>query len=376
MSETSLIKYILKNTKDFPERIKKLNPPFDLNNENKVILFGAAVLGKEFLKNCQEANISVLAFSDNDKSKWNSHILGIKVIAPADLSKFPKNTPIIITIMHDFIIEKQLRKLGFNNVFSHTYFAALYPKKFHYSTWQSSEKYIRNDYKRIIKFYRLLKDNKSKKTVKQLIKHRLTLNYKELSGAIDNVTKVYFDPEIVKMGKNEIFVDGGAFTGDTLANFIKKTKSNFGGYYGFEPDKNNFKNLNNYVKHMKNKKINIFNVGLGLKNQSVRFESEGSMSSRITNTGGTVIKIQALDKNMDKIRPTFIKLDIEGFEKEALMGMKKIIANHKPKLAISVYHKPTDLWSLPLLIWKLNKNYKLYIRHYTKTFHETVCYAI
>jgi hypothetical protein len=72
---------------------------------------------------------------------------------------------------------------------------------------------------------------------------------------------------------------------------------------------------------------------------------------------------------------TYIKLDIEGAELEALKGMKKIIATCKPKLAICIYHKPTDLWTIPLFIRSLNPSYKLYIRQHDRV-HETVCYAL
>jgi hypothetical protein len=45
-------------------------------------------------------------------------------------------------------------------------------------------------------------------------------------------------------------------------------------------------------------------------------------------------------------RPTFIKLDVEGAEPEALIGGRQTITSHRPTLAVSAYHQPDHLWSL------------------------------
>lgn len=73
---------------------------------------------------------------------------------------------------------------------------------------------------------------------------------------------------------------------------------------------------------------------------------------------------------------TFIKMDIEGAEYEALLGAKETIQKNKPKLAISIYHKPEDIISIPKLIKSMVPNYRLYIRHYSNADNETVLYAI
>jgi len=69
-------------------------------------------------------------------------------------------------------------------------------------------------------------------------------------------------------------------------------------------------------------------------------------------------------------------MDIEGAEFKALKGSENIILKQKPKLAICIYHTPTDLWELPLYIKKLLPDYKIYIRQNTNEIVDTVCYAI
>ena len=83
-----------------------------------------------------------------------------------------------------------------------------------------------------------------------------------------------------------------------------------------------------------------------------------------------------IDDVVGKDNVTFIKMDIEGSELEALRGASKTIQEHSPKLAISVYHKPEDIIDIPLFISEINSGYKFYLRHYTNWSVDTVLYAI
>lgn len=80
--------------------------------------------------------------------------------------------------------------------------------------------------------------------------------------------------------------------------------------------------------------------------------------------------------NLISEKVTFIKMDIEGAEYNALLGCKKIIREQKPKLAICIYHKPEDIIEIPELILSINKEYQFYIRHYSTTWAETILYAL
>ena len=92
-------------------------------------------------------------------------------------------------------------------------------------------------------------------------------------------------------------------------------------------------------------------------------------------TGTDSIEVTALDVCLYYKGVTFIKMDIEGAEYEALKGAERIIREQKPKLAICVYHKPEDIWELPELILEFNESYKFYLRHYSYQDNETVLYA-
>jgi FkbM family methyltransferase len=75
-------------------------------------------------------------------------------------------------------------------------------------------------------------------------------------------------------------------------------------------------------------------------------------------------------------RVVYIKMDIEGAEMDALAGAENVIRTYKPRLAISGYHKPSDLWEIPQKIVSLNPGYKLTFGHHSAVQWESVFYAI
>lgn len=84
----------------------------------------------------------------------------------------------------------------------------------------------------------------------------------------------------------------------------------------------------------------------------------------------------AVDDIIEDHEATFIKMDIEGAELNALIGAEKTIRKSRPKLAISVYHKRRDIWEIPMLLLKYNPDYRFYLRCYSFTGNDTVLYAI
>lgn len=107
------------------------------------------------------------------------------------------------------------------------------------------------------------------------------------------------------------------------------------------------------------------------------FASGAKGASRIADMGNSTIQVDRLDAMLPESEPvTFIKMDLEGAELHALGGAKQTIQRYRPKLAVSIYHKPEDIWEIPGIILKLNPDYRLYLRHYSIAAAETVVYAI
>ena len=190
-----------------------------------------------------------------------------------------------------------------------------------------------------------------------------------------NLGKQYFDlPQLAL--NNEFFVDAGALDGETTELFFQHCPDGFA--YAFEPDPPQFSVTADHLRSF-GKKVKVFPYGLSDENASVRFipSIKGEMgSSLIDPTGSLEIETCKLDDLLGDHPVTFIKMDIEGAELAALRGAESIIRKQKPKLAICVYHKPEDIWEIPDQILQYNPEYKLYLRHYTALYDDTVLYAI
>lgn len=187
----------------------------------------------------------------------------------------------------------------------------------------------------------------------------------------------YFDLPYLPREEKEVFVDGGAYDGNTTNFFFEWcaaseiTKNAYS--YVCEPD---YKNIEKCMTNLREKDNDYQLVALGLWNQKdeLSFSMDGT-SSKLSENGETRISVDSIQNICLKI-PTFIKMDIEGSESQAILGAKKFIAENKPKLAICLYHKPEDVWELPFMIHEINPDYRFYMRHYSFFENETVLYAV
>lgn len=185
----------------------------------------------------------------------------------------------------------------------------------------------------------------------------------------------YFVPEIVQLDENEDFVDVGAYDGDTVTGFLSAAKGKFHAIHALELDKNNFGKLIQTIPTLpQHERIHAYNVGAWHEKARLAFKTEET-SSRLGN-GDAMADVMPLDELLHGLPVSFIKMDIEGAEPQALQGAQAIIRNQRPKLAICVYHHISHLWEIPAYIRQLSPDYKLYLRHHTNLEYETVCYAI
>jgi FkbM family methyltransferase len=165
------------------------------------------------------------------------------------------------------------------------------------------------------------------------------------------------------------------FIGDTAKVFFEETYGKYRHYYGFEPDNENYDTA---VKNLAGK-TNVTTIPKGLWSSETQLAFNGSLgsSSEMSKDGEIRVDVTALDVYFsDKTPPTFIKMDIEGAELEALKGAERMIRENKPKLAICAYHNPEDVYTLLELVKSYRDDYKFYLRHYTNSLYETVLYAI
>jgi len=340
---------------------KSLNPL--LNNRGKVVIYGAGFHGIETLAKLKQYGLKPSFFVDGDKNLAGKSIGGIPVMSTEILSTISKDSVIIITPRHASIeIEITLRSLEFNNLIicdkivnDHFllkgYLSNLELKQEIYIQNKSEIDFVRNH----------LADAHSVKVFDAAIKLWCYGDYHNSLQIAKHET--YYPFDIIHLNDDEVFVDCGAYTGDSINEFVWKTSGKYRAIYGFEASELQYEQAKAYLRNKKFENIELSNIGVWSREDILSFASENKVGDRISDNGEIKIKVDSLDRMLkDKFPPTYIKMDIEGAELEALKGATEIIKAHSPKLAVCVYHKFGDIWNIPDFILKKFNGYKIYLR--------------
>lgn len=187
----------------------------------------------------------------------------------------------------------------------------------------------------------------------------------------------YFSQDFYPISSDEVLFDCGAFTGDTIEDFVTFTNKKYKKIVAFEPDEKNVKRLNAFINN-KIENVVVIQKATGAKNGKVAFLNNGNMFSKTVDVKDSSdelsVDIVRLDNYID-YHPTLIKMDIEGAELDSLIGATQIIKTLKPKLAICIYHMPFDFYEIPKFLKSLVPEYKFKVRQHESGFCETVLYA-
>lgn len=191
----------------------------------------------------------------------------------------------------------------------------------------------------------------------------------------------YFD--YFEARENEVFVDCGCFDGATCYNFAGWCGSKgFDHIYSFEADPKNYARAKEILAPLG--KCDLYPYGTADVNKKVYFAADAFETSCIISKeeaekrnfeGVEEIEVRALDDVLEGKKITYIKMDIEGAEYEALQGARKLIMENRPRMAISVYHKFEDFVILADLVLKMHPDYRIAFRHYGYDDLETVMYV-
>jgi len=181
--------------------------------------------------------------------------------------------------------------------------------------------------------------------------------------------------------ESEIIVDAGAYVGDTVEEYIKRSGGNVK-IYAFEPFKSVFYKLTERVKRLEREwmiadnAIEIISAGVGIETNTIRFSFENSTMLRIDEHGEMTQSVYNLDDFFkDKPAFTLLKADIEGGEMEMLIGAQKMIKQNKPKMSICIYHSPQDFARIAEYIHTLVPEYNFYVRSHCCNYKGTILYV-
>ena len=325
------ILYSLTNDNRYINEIIEISPDLKLlkdkieqliKRKKRVIAYGSGMKGVQFGRLCKDLNIKITAFCDSDEEKWGKELYDYQIISPDELWRKHSDAFIVITPIEHAEIHKNLLDMGFEQ-------------------------------------------------------EQLFLLSKQFE---DTVNKQYFDTSILTCQcKDEIFIDAGCLNCSTSNDFINWCSGEYKKIIAFEPNQKQYdicvsrsENINNITLHP---------YALWSEKAEVEFAAELQHPHSGTICKNSIenvcnIKAVRLDDILDGDEVTFIKMDVEGAELEALKGSRRTILKNRPKLAICLYHKPEDIWEIPSYILSLHDDYKLYIRHYQLYYAETVLYAL
>ena len=170
------------------------------------------------------------------------------------------------------------------------------------------------------------------------------------------------------------FLDIGCYDGTDTINAMRAFPDEKFPILAIEPDSSNFEVCRNNLSNYGN--VSVYRKGVSARTEVGRFSDSGKPGARFTEDGTELVELDTIDNIVGDNKVNYIKMDIEGYEEQALQGAASTIMRWKPALAICVYHKKSDIWRLPLKILELNEDYRFFMGHYTLSWGDSVVYAV
>ena len=374
-------------SEDITSAIKRERATFDEQAspfDDRLVLFGAGSLGRKTSAGLRQVGIEPLAFTDNNPSLWGHEVEGVPVLSPQTATQqFANHAVFVVTIWragggHRFEhTRQQLLNLGCSKVVS---FASLF--------WKYSDFFLPYyaiglphtllpQAEQIARAFALWADEGSRCEYLAQVRWRLRMDFDGLPPPVAHTQ--YFPDDLFNLSANEIFVDCGAYDGDSLHAFFERQREFRGQFIAIEPDPVSLLALKQCVAALPDNwrhRVMILPQAVGARRETIRFAATGLASSGISSTGTLEVESLPLDEVLGDTWPTFIKMDIEGAEVDALIGAHRSIEKATPVLAVCVYHQPDHLWRIPLLIQSFSDQYRFFLRPHNEEGWDLVCYAV
>lgn len=381
----------MRKMKSFAEEVEKLKPLMDQDAEETysflapllakplekpVVLYAAGKTSERIYGYLRTKGVPISAVCDkNKRGKFLDS--GLEIISPRELYEHHRDAWIVVCTFNysvDVITDMCICGIREKNILRATYTSNI--------AYFSKEEFFQNQqlYDGYRFAYDLASDDLSKGVVLDVLRKDVSGCHllKKTSTLPERLS--YFDFDFAE---KEVFVQAGCFTGDTVEEFIKFRGHNPNDViYTFEGDENNYKISKKNLEKYKN--VHLSHLGLWSQEDVLCFFNESNGRSRLKNVGWSSgyeseLNVISLDKFFeDKPElPTFIELDIEGAEPEALLGAGRILKEAKPKLAICVYHYQDHIYKIPQIIKKINPEYQRFrfVQTLDQNLFDTILFA-
>jgi len=336
------------------------------SSERGVVVYGASSGGQRLIEKLRHDGVCVAMICDSDYHKWNSEICGMLVRGMQHLAHLDRNIPILVaSVYHEQISPMLIDVLKFRRVFTDIFQINAFLEQTNSALVKTDNFLLKDNLEEVANLFEMITEDKSRYLLQKIIKMRLYPNTLFINNLY--TPDQYFSSDVISFNEQEIFVDVGAFLGDTVVRFANAVQGRFRKILAFEPDRECYVALcRNMREHQFERDVCCMNMGL----------HETVTEMPLYYAPGQSVYMTTLDSVLGDETVSFIKMDIEGYELPALAGAAKTIRRCRPKLAICVYHKLSDLWRIPLFIKHLVPDYSLRFRlHNRSSPAELVCYA-
>ena len=244
-----------------------------------------------------------------------------------------------------------------------SFWGSFHPTENDFSTVERLSEFLKENSEKFEKMYQSLEDYRSKKIFYAILNNWYNYDFINLEQVMEKCFSHYFDLDIIPSCQEEVFVDLGAFNGDTVEDFIKIYGDNYKKIYAYEMTEQSMRELKervkNYPRIIYEQKAVSDEVGMG----SIKIHEISTSSNQLELEEIGEIEVTSLDDDINE-KITMIKMDIEGSELKALKGAENHIIKDKPKLLLSVYHGYEELLTLWEYLEKLDLSYHYYLRYY------------
>jgi FkbM family methyltransferase len=352
----------------------------DARGGRPVVLVGAGNLGRRIATAMAAAGDPAIAFADGARALRDTVTCGLPVRSVEEAASSHPEAAFVVSIWgarsaHRIAeTEARLRDLGVSCVipFAHLLWKrrGLCP---HYCV-DSPEGVVRAR-ERVESALALFADDASRERFVDEVRARLTGRFDLLGSAV--AEPQYLVDDLYSLRDDEVVFDGGAFDGDTLRDWLTKGRA-FARWIAIEPDAVNADRLVAFAETLPAEtrgRVRVLRNALGSKTGTARLVADGP-STRIDAGATGDVPVSTIDAISGVARPTFVKLDIEGAEPDALRGGAITIARDRPVLAVCVYHRQPHLWEIPLLISSMLGDCDFVLRPHGAEGWDLVLYAI
>lgn len=223
-----------------------------------------------------------------------------------------------------------------------------------------TREYIAANDEKFDKAYGLLADELSRKIYMNVLNFKVSGKTEYLFHCQTEKEEAY--KNCLTINQNEIFMDLGAYDGDTVREFLTACDGKYRKIYALEADEKNFKKLIANTADID--RLEAFNLAAWDKKETLAFEKKKGRNSKLSAAGTISIQSDSVDNILSGREITVLKMDIEGSEERALDGAAQTIKKYAPKLYVCGYHRNSDMFALPIKIHSLNSEYKIRFRHH------------